>query len=257
MSPVTVLMYHAISANSAHCAGADSRYAVSEERLARHLDGILASGRRLASVEALMRDTRDTAAAAITFDDGHCSNARAVEQIAARDGSADLFINPARIGTRHFLSWPDLRRFAQAGFSIQSHGQTHRYLDELTSSEVEIELLDSKHEIEQRLGRAVTLFAPPGGRESQGLLRTAHRLGYRAVCSSRAGLWRATANRSAIPEIPRLAVLATTPDAQLYRWVEQSPAELARQRLRHSLLWAAKQTFGNERYERLRGRLLA
>jgi peptidoglycan/xylan/chitin deacetylase (PgdA/CDA1 family) len=253
MSAVTVLMYHALASEEGRCEDADPHYAVAVESFERQLDVAVSCGYRLSSVEALLLAPATAGFVALTFDDGHASNARAVEAIVARGGTADLFVNPSRVGSAHHLGWADLERLSSSGISIQSHGQTHRYLDQLTARQVEEELFRSKREIEDRLGRPVTLFAPPGGRMAPGLLDTAHRLGYQALCSSRAGVWRRGRHASNMVEIPRMAVLATTSDAQLRRWITQSPAELARQALRSELLGCAKRLLGNRRYERLRG----
>lgn len=251
---VTVLMYHAVSDAPARDAGADPHYAVSREQFRRHLQVVAAAGARAASVLELLEQPQvRQRRVAFTFDDGHVSNADAAADLLAHGGAADFFVNPSTVGTRHHLSWAALRDMAEAGMSIQSHGQHHRYLDELSPREVEAELAESKREIEDRLGRPVTLFAPPGGRVAPGLGALAERLGYRAVCSSRVGLWQLGRGSW---DVPRLAVLATTSTAQLRRWVEQSGWELAVRQLRYQVLAAAKRTLGNGGYERLRRVLL-
>ena len=251
---VTVLMYHAVGDEAGHTEGADAHYAVGSGQFRRHLECVRAAGGTAASVADLLgRPQAPGMRVGFTFDDGHVSNARAADDIAAHGGTADFFVNPSTVGTRHYLSWAELRDMASAGMSIQSHGQHHRYLDELTPQEVKAELGDSKREIEDRLGQPVTLFAPPGGRVAPGLGDIARRLGYHAVCSSRVGLWR---RDHGAWDIPRLAVLQSTTDEQLQRWVEQRTWELAARQMRYRLLTAAKSALGNGRYERLRRVLL-
>lgn len=251
---VTVLMYHAVSDADGHSAGADAHYAVTREQFRRHLGLVASAGARPASVASLLAQPGAPGGrVGFTFDDGHASNAQAADDLAAHGGSADFFVNPSTVGTPNHLSWAALREMADAGMSIQSHGQHHRYLDELSPAEVEAELADSKREIEDRLGRPVTLFAPPGGRVAPGLGALAARLGYEAVCSSRVSLWQRDAGSW---DVPRLAVLMSTSDAQLRRWVEQRAWELAARQLRYRVLAAAKGALGNGRYERLRRALL-
>jgi peptidoglycan/xylan/chitin deacetylase (PgdA/CDA1 family) len=207
-----------------------------------------------ASVLSLTRPGAVTSnAVGLTFDDGHASNRWAAERLAELGFSADFFVNPSTVGQLHYLSWADLRAMADAGMSIQSHGQHHRYLDELTPQGVAAELADSKRAIEDHLGRAVEVFAPPGGRTSQGLAHTAAALGYRALCTSRVGLW---APQQGPWDIPRFAVLQSTADQRLVRWIEQDWQEMATQRTRHALLSSAKRLLGNRGYERLRQGLL-
>lgn len=247
----TVLMYHAIGAGEA----ADPHYTVSLESFHAQL-ALLRLARRLpASVASILAAPQGPARVGVTFDDGHDSNAAAARDIADAGGSADFFVNPSTVGTRHFLSWAALRDLCAAGMSVQSHGQTHRYFDAMAPAEAQRELADSKREIEDRLGRPVTLFAPPGGRLAPGTAALARRVGYAAICSSRPRLWSAPGADDR--EIPRLAVLASTRERQFRRWIDQDDVELLRMVLRHEALGLAKRALGNGRYERMRARLLS
>jgi len=251
---LAVLMYHAIIDDGGQCVDADPHYAVSRPQFLRHLQALRDAGLRGSSVQSLVQPGAAVSnAAALTFDDGHASNRWAAERLAEHGFSADFFVNPSTVGQAHYLGWADLRAMAEAGMSIQSHGQHHRYLDELTPEQVRAELADSKREIEDRLGRAVDVFAPPGGRTSPDLARTAAAVGYRALCTSRVGLWRPAHGPW---DIPRFAVLQSTSDQRLSRWIEQDWQEIATQRTRHALLSSAKRLLGNRGYERLRQGLL-
>lgn len=255
MNPnVTVLMYHAVSDAPSDSLGADPHYAVGETAFRSCLRLAQAAGKRCASMaDVLAGRTAPAAALGMTFDDGHASNLAAARMLAEVGGSADFFINPSTTGTPNHLSWPELREMAALGMSIQSHGFHHRYLDELSEADVRAELVDSKRAIEDHLGTTVTLFAPPGGRVARNLDRIAREAGYVAVCSSRVGLWRAGAD---LWDIPRLAVLNTTNEAQLDRWVRQHKIEILSRRARYTLLAGAKRLLGNQGYERLRQGLL-
>ncbi len=260
---LTVLMYHAITNSSGALVGADPHYAVSRSTFRRHLELVGGMGFRATSVARLVAAKigapegnladADTGKIAFTFDDGHESNADAASDLLAVSGSADLFINSSMVGKRNYLDWNALSDLAEAGISIQSHGHSHRYFDELSESEINIELATSKSEIEDHLGFAVTLFAPPGGRITRKVHGIAQKLGYCGICNSRVGVWK---NGASAWEIPRLAVLSTTPDAQFSRWLRQDNAELAKLKIRHHLLAGAKSMLGNKGYESLRTRLL-
>ncbi|TIL72614.1 MAG: polysaccharide deacetylase family protein [Mesorhizobium sp.] len=253
-SAITVLMYHAVGNERGKCAGADAHYTITWRQFDSHLALSAQAGLRVRSVAHLLAAPADrTRSVAFTFDDGHRSNGPAAERIARAGGSADFFVNPSLVGKPHNLGWSDLRSMADAGMSIQSHGQEHRYLDDLSPAEVVAQLVDSKKAIEDHLGRPVTLFAPPGGRMPPNLRLVAARAGYAAVCSSRVGLWR---TREGAWDVPRLAVLQSTSDAQLARWVGHDWWELTNRRACYLALASAKRLLGNHCYERLRGRLL-
>jgi peptidoglycan/xylan/chitin deacetylase (PgdA/CDA1 family) len=250
---IPVLMYHAVHAAGAGCAGADPHYAVSVAAFDRHVALMRASGMRISSVASILARGGAQREVAVTFDDGHSSNGAAAERLHAAGGSADFFVNASLVGSADRLDWPALRDLAAAGMSIQSHGYTHRYLNELLPGEVEHELAASKAMIEDRLGAPVTLFAPPGGRLAPGLAELAARLGYQGLCTSSAGLWPAGGSAWGVP---RLAVLASTSDERLHRWIEADRWEIGRMRARHEVLRFAKGLLGNAGYEGLRRRLL-
>jgi peptidoglycan/xylan/chitin deacetylase (PgdA/CDA1 family) len=243
---MTVLMYHGI-AGVVRSSAQDPHYSVQRVQFERHLNLIDAAQRTAASVASLLAAPR-VDAVALTFDDGHASDAWAAERLVASGGAADFFVNTSTVGTPGFVSWAALREMAGMGMSIQSHGHHHRYLNEMSALEVEAELATSKCILEDKLGQAVDLFAPPGGRTAPGLLRTASRMGYMAVCTSRVGLWRHGQGYS----VPRLAVLHGTSDRQLLRWVVQDRAELFVRRIRYSVLETGKTLLGNGAYEGLR-----
>jgi peptidoglycan/xylan/chitin deacetylase (PgdA/CDA1 family) len=250
---VSVLMYHALLDASGGCADADRHYAVTRPTLNRHLAMMRESHLQPLSLTHLLVDGSPTPRVALTFDDGHISNLEAAQDIAAQSASADFFVNPERVGKQHYLSWSALREMADMGMSIQSHGHTHRYFNEMTDAEATEELRRSKAEIEQRIGLPVTIFAPPGGRLTPRVPMIADRLGYKAICSSRVGVWR---TGSSALNIPRFAVLLGTSDEQLRRWIRQDRLEVFKLSMRQGGLGAMKRLLGNRGYERFRAAAL-
>lgn len=250
-----VLMYHAVPGSARNGFGADAHYSVERPRFVQQLRSMHSLGLTPRSVRDLLNVPslrQHGSPVAITFDDGHDSNFGAFAEIARLGGSADLFINPSTVGTRGFLSWAQLRELAAQGASIQSHGQRHVFLDELPQDEVRQELAMSRRRILDELGVPPVLFAPPNGRMPPGLLATARGLGYRAICSSRVGLW----SPSDDTHVPRFAVLATTSEDRFKAWLQRSPLVMAQARARAGLLDGAKRLLGNGAYLALRRRLL-
>ncbi len=117
--------------------------------------------------------------------------------------------------------------------SIQSHSFSHRYLTALSPAELREELSRSKAEIEQHVGRPVTLLAPPGGRMPRGLGALARELGYRWVLSSQPGAIRRGASGAILP---RMAVTAHLDEATLSAWLDGDGRAMLRARMRYAVL---------------------
>ena len=246
-------MYHAVLDSLNEPQGSDPWYAVTESTFQLHLEKILEIGCSGTSVkDRLPARGNDDSRVAITFDDGHISNyISAFPALLEAGWHADFFVNPTTIGTNHFMSWENLREMAEHGMSIQSHGQTHRYFDELDDNAIRDELNRSKCEIEERVGQPVELFAPPGGRLTERVSAIAQELGYRAICGSRPGRWD---GRSLY--VPRCAVLASTPLPRFEKWVRGDRLDFFLQSCRFETMHLLKKTLGNRCYERIRARLL-
>ena len=164
---------------------------------------------------------------------------------------ADFFVNPGKVGEPGLAGWAALREMADAGMSIQSHGWNHTYFSALDAKALREDLTRSRAVIEDRIGRAVTLLAPPGGRMPRGLDAIARECGYSHVLGSVPGRIGAT---SPAHVLPRMSVTAALDLATLEGWVHGRG--VARARLRYDMLHLAKQALGDRRYERWRGHLL-
>jgi peptidoglycan/xylan/chitin deacetylase (PgdA/CDA1 family) len=118
---------------------------------------------------------------AITFDDCYRSNLFAAEVLAEHGLPACFFLPTSFIGTEcRFdwdrglkplanLTWDDVREMTRMGFDIGSHTASHANLARIPAERAWRELVDSKAELEDRLGRPVHWFAYPfGGRNDFG-----------------------------------------------------------------------------------------
>jgi peptidoglycan/xylan/chitin deacetylase (PgdA/CDA1 family) len=242
------LMYHAVGDGTE--AGADPHYTVDLARLGQQL----ALCGRLGGGAVSARDwIGGRPGVIVTFDDGHESNYRLAFPFLAGSGvTADFFVNPAQVGTAGFASWAELAEMARAGMSIQSHGLDHRrYFTELAPDRLRADLARAKSEIEDRVGRPVTLLAPPGGRCPAGLADIAREAGYLHVLDSRPAVIR----RDRGSPFGRFAVTSRLDDRTLESWLRGGRGRL-RTQARHALLHAAKRALGDALYERVRRRLL-
>ena len=115
----------------------------------------------------------------ITFDDGFADFAdHAFSDLQTNNWSATIFIPVAHMGTREswaganthprqLLTWRQAEALAKEGIEFGSHSLSHSDLTTLESAELRQELCQSRTEIEQRLQRTPTSFAPPYGRSNR------------------------------------------------------------------------------------------
>lgn len=123
-------------------------------------------------------------AVALSFDDGNNSDFTIVYPILKHlNFSAAFFPVTSAIGTPGKLSWEKLKELS-AEFIIGSHGLTHTALTQLPSGQIELELLDSKMKLENKLGVAVKYFAVPFGEYNKEVIRLAKAAGYSSILST-------------------------------------------------------------------------
>jgi peptidoglycan/xylan/chitin deacetylase (PgdA/CDA1 family) len=98
----------------------------------------------------------------------------------ARDG-APLTIpelagdDPAQLAT---MTWAEVRAHAERGVEVGSHGVSHAHLTQRSDEEVRRELIDSKRELEDILGKPCPEFAYPYGEHDERVQRLARDAGY-------------------------------------------------------------------------------
>lgn len=98
-----------------------------------------------------------------TFDDGNRSDLEAAGELAAAGLHGKFFVLTGRIGTPHYLSAADLRELAGMGMEVGSHGRGHidwRKADDKTLGQ---EILDTRAQLSDLIGRDVTSVAIPFG----------------------------------------------------------------------------------------------
>jgi peptidoglycan/xylan/chitin deacetylase (PgdA/CDA1 family) len=243
------LMYHALGA--AKGPGVDPHYTVDMARFNEQLALCKSLGGDAITAHEWLSGRRGVI---VTFDDGHESNYHlGLPALVAAGARADFFVNPAQVGTPGYASWAQLREMADAGMSIQSHGLDHRYfLTELSPHHLREDLRRSRLEIEENVGRPVTLLAPPGGRSPPMLEYIAVECGYTHVLDSKPGPIVNEQERT----FSRLAVTSQLALQQLEAWLLRRGTAIFRLQVRYSVLDLAKRAMGDGAYQTLRKRLL-
>jgi peptidoglycan/xylan/chitin deacetylase (PgdA/CDA1 family) len=113
----------------------------------------------------------------ITFDDGYRSNLDvAVPVLQKFNYPAVVFVPTHFIGGYNafdadisyepkeaICNWKELKELDKNGISMQSHGVMHRHFSQLTKDEIRTEIVKSKADLENKLGKAIDVFSYPYG----------------------------------------------------------------------------------------------
>ncbi len=247
-----VLMYHGL--HDAAESRADHVYSVAPDDFERQLDWLCANGFRTVRLQGTDTAGTDGKDVVISFDDGDATNRSvALPLLVARGMVAEFFITSDFIGRPGMVSEDDVRALAAAGMGEQSHGRSHRFLEDLDAAELDAELIDSKRRLEGITGQSVTALALPGGRGGERERTAALRLGYRRILTSIPGINHGPLAADCRERIAVTRGMSLHDFSALLQWRGMQP-RLMRARY-HVLAWP-KALLGNRRYERLRARLL-
>jgi peptidoglycan/xylan/chitin deacetylase (PgdA/CDA1 family) len=195
---IAILAYHRIGARPG---AAPSAYEVSVGRFEQQLEDLAAADWRVIDAETFVRALDDPSdlparAALITFDDAYHDSMEAAADVLARRGEAAVcFVPTGHVGGTNVwdegvepraavCDWDALARLAARGISIQSHGESHRWMSLQDEATLRGEALRSREAIEARLGTSVRMLAYPYSDAGADRARTAAVLreaGYRAA----------------------------------------------------------------------------
>lgn len=134
----------------------------------------------------------------VTFDDAYRSVANALpalerlgvpvtvfacsglvgRPVAIPELAAEAAASPAELAT---MDWDELAALAERDVEIGSHTVSHPHLPQLDDSELRRELVDSRVELEDRLGRPCRYLAYPFGHEDERVQGAAQAAGYDAA----------------------------------------------------------------------------
>ncbi len=246
---VPALMYHEITTGPL----LPGHLAVTPESFAQQL-GYLAGGGftslRGADLARLRQDGRSLPPRPVllTFDDGFADVHDAALPLLASHGiTATLYVTTGWIpgGSRPrpdgralgvglpgagMLSWSQIEAIAAAGIEIGAHTQTHPQLDQLGPGALRRELADSKHELEDRLGMAVTGLSYPFGYSGSRVRAFARDAGYSYALAVGNRLIRDSDDEFALPRIT-MGRLTSLTDFARVSLAERLPAEYAGYRM--------------------------
>lgn len=192
MMTIVILGYHGVVADTSE---SNNKYNITIAEFKWHMK--MLSEHQFRSIttrdlaDASNPDSPDARLVMITFDDGHRSNFTDVPAI-LRDHSFKgvFFLTTAQIQTDPAcMSWEQAVQLHQDGHTVEAHGHTHRFFNQLNAIELVEELANSRHLIYQHTGAYPTAVSCPGGRTSDQLIKSANQLGYHFVFSSKPGYY--------------------------------------------------------------------
>lgn len=175
---VPILTYHSID-------NSGSVISTSPEKFRRQMQYLNDSSFNVISLEKIVSCIRKNRSfppksVAITFDDGFKNNYDIAYPVLKEYGfSAIIFLvtgycarnnrwqgQPPETPELDLLQWDEIKEMANNGIDFGAHTVNHPNLLELTLEQAENEIVDSKKEIEARLGKNIMCFAYPYGKKN-------------------------------------------------------------------------------------------
>ena len=257
---ILFLMYHELEVPGRELCDSDPgyvRYVATSNEFREHLAMLKINGWRGLNVTDSLElingnNEQSQASVCLTFDDG-CATDLLVAAPLLQENScnATFYITVDHLGRRGYLATEQLQELSNLGLEIGSHSMTHRYLDDLGSEDLKVEIAESKERLEQLTGRAVPHFSCPGGRVNPSVIQVAREAGYASVATSHVGTNRNSADRFTLS---RVAVKRGTTAVRLEKICRGEGMFLSQ--AQNAVLAGAKRVLGNSTYERLRSTVL-
>lgn len=177
----SVLVYHSISDRSEPL---PSNIDVAPARFEQQLRLLSRRFAVVPLVETLSASARNRAIA-ITFDDGFRDNLTvALPLLEKYRLPMTLFVTAGFLDQDDYLTEEELLELSKHPLvTIGAHGLWHRHFDQLQPDDARFEMIESRHILEDVIGRKVDLMAWPFGECNADLERLSAACGYRAAWS--------------------------------------------------------------------------
>ena len=193
-----ILMYHEVSKEDP----ADI-LAVRHDRFSEQMTWLKVNRYRVTALSDLISDkpsgqkATDRKSIALTFDDGYLDTyTTAWSVLREHDISASVFLVSGRVGktsawrkgalaNRPLMSWDNAREMAAGGIQFGSHTVTHPHLSKLGARAVELEIQDSRCQIEAQLEQSITHFSYPYSSVNPSVYYALRKAGYTHACTYR------------------------------------------------------------------------
>lgn len=188
---VPIFIYHTIRPQKIEKASVDE-YDTTPELLEQQLNYLKDNGYTTISPDDLVKYVTTNAKRPekpvwLTFDDGRISHYDIVFPLLKKYGMTATFyvFTHAMDKNPNYMTWAELKEMDAAGMTIASHTVTHPYLNKATPEELTKEMVDSKKDLEEHLGKPIIHFASPFGYMSKEIEDAAKTAGYTTARSIR------------------------------------------------------------------------
>lgn len=180
--------------------------------------------------------------AVITIDDGRESTMRAAEWFSKYGFNATFFPTRDRCFFRYgYIRSPQIQELRRAGFSLGTHGTTHKVLTKMPAPECSDELRESKEWLEDILSEPVRYMSAPGGYVNRQVLGLAYQHGYSLVGTCREQM---NSVEMTIPTVvSRVNVRRSFSDKTFRNLVHGHETFYASRKIRSAALWIPKELF--------------
>lgn len=243
--PIPVLLYHCVSEDATP---QFRKWAIRPATFAAHMAYLSAQHYTPIIVSRFAQSIADRKVhlpdrpVVISFDDG-CADfyTEALPALQRYDFVATLYIVTKFVGQtsrwlyregegdRPMLTWAQIAELGAVGIECGAHSHSHPQLDTLSTASAKDEIVRSKSELEQHLGRAVETFAYPHGYSSPAVRRIVQQAGYSSACGVKHAMSALTDDRFSLA---RIIVSADTDVAGLARLLAGEGLSIAPRRER-------------------------
>lgn len=183
----------------------EKRYCCHPEAFKRQMSYLNKAGYRVLGLDVLVNSIKNGStlpekSIAITFDDGFADNYDNAFPILKDYGFPATVFAVSRLvdrtnewmqnegfPRRKLLGWRELKEMSVNGVTIGSHTTIHPSLTNIEAESARQEIIKSKSDLEDALGKPVHFFAYPYGRFNEEVEKFVREAGYLGACSTRSG----------------------------------------------------------------------
>jgi len=214
ITSVPILMYHYIrNADPSDTLGAN--LSVSPENFSRQLEYLTANNYQTISLAQLLdgfsgdyKIEDGKKPIVLTFDDGYDdAYTQAYPILKKHNMTATFYIITGQIGNSERMTVDQIKELDANGMIIGSHTKNHLDISSLSTSQLEIQLSESKSYLEQLLGHPVVDFCYPAGKYNQDNINSLKNDGYLTATATKSGI---ADTKSNLFELPRIRMQNST-----------------------------------------------